>query len=157
MAESNDYAVRGQRVAMLSPQKIKHMASNTVHLLNIKKSTLKKMDVFIDGLWKDHGVNVNVVSDDEWIDVADAWCDPVSFTISIPEKLYIKIVKFRDLPSIHILFHELGHMLLGHKAVLHHATTKATKYEDSEWQADYFADVILETLGEVQHKQLSLF
>ncbi|EGX05101.1 hypothetical protein ECSTECMHI813_2089 [Escherichia coli STEC_MHI813] len=45
-------------------------------------------------------------------------------------------------------------MLLGHKAVLHFSAKEPTRIEDAEWQADTFADIVLETIG-VRTQQMS--
>lgn len=162
MTESNyEHGLRGHRVPMISPEKVERFAREIVVLLGISHKTIRNMDSFMDELWQKYSINIEIVSNDEWLDVANALCDPSRVTIAMPEKLYKQIVKKRrtkkDFKALHIFFHELGHLLLAHKPVLHQTDTPATKYEDSEWQADYFADVILETLGKYEYRQLSLF
>ena len=157
MIESDEYQLRGQRVEKLEPEAIEKVAQKIVAMFKIKPSVLKKMDVFIEYLWNEHSLNIEMVEDSKWLNVADALCDPSTFTIAMPQSLYFKITKEHDLPSIYILFHEIGHLTLGHKAVLHHATMQPTECEDSEWQADYFAGAVLDILGEYRYKQLTLF
>ena len=128
--------------------------------MKIDKSIIERMDFFIENLWNEYGINLEVVDDDNWLHgIADAWCDPSQLTITIPEKLYKKIVKRKHAPSMFILFHEMGHLLLGHKAVLHHdGSTELQYFENSEWQADYFAEAIMMNIVEKKKgKQLSLF
>lgn len=156
-----DNHLRGHRVAMCTPGEIECTVKSVINIFGINKSILRNMDLFIEDMWNKYGINIEIVSDNDWLDVANALCDPARVTIAMPEKLYEKIVKKRrgkdDWKALHIFFHELGHLLLGHKPVLHHSETLATKYEDSEWQADYFSDIILQALGQQQYRQLSLF
>ena len=63
----------------------------------------------------------------------------------------------KDTRALHIFFHELGHFMLAHQAALHHNDSQPCQYEDSEWQADYFADCMMEFLGVRNYKQLPLF
>lgn len=46
-----------------------------------------------------------------------------------------------------MLFHELGHLVLGHRPLLHKGNKPALEIEDAEWQADLFAEVVLKELG----------
>lgn len=162
-ASKNTYeeSLRGHRVPPMTSSKIEAIAKEVVQILKINKKTIKEMDSFIDNLWHKYRINIDVISDTEWLGVANALCDPSSITIAIPESLYKQLVKKRrsksDFKALHIFFHELGHLLLAHKPVLHQTNQPPTKIEDSEWQADYFSDVILESLGEQEYKQLSLF
>ncbi len=157
MIKEEKHHLRGHRVDVLKPEKIKDIAESVISILRIKRSTLKNMDAFIDKLVDEYSIGLDILDDREWLGIADALCDPARFTIAMPERLYLKITEDKDLPSIHILFHELGHLLLGHKPVLHHSDIEPIKHEDSEWQADVFADTILELLGEHMHQQLTLF
>jgi len=94
--------------------------------------------------------------------VVRASCDPRTLTITLPEKLYIRIAD-NDLDAAHTLFHELGHLFLLHAPTLHlEPETPPDENEDSEWQADRFADrVMLKMTGnpwsEGGGKQLRLF
>lgn len=155
--KNTNYVLRGQRVEKLDPGIIKCIALNTMTALKINRSTLRNMDIFCDNLWHKHSINIEVHSNEDWINIADAWCEPEKFTISIPHKLYERILYGKDIQALHIIFHELGHLLLGHKPVLHYSDKPPTQEEDSEWQADLFADTILEKLGKTEYKQLSLF
>lgn len=154
---SNSYQLRGQRVEEMTPEDIKISAREAISVLNIKRSTLRKMDEFIENLPSLlPKFNVDIIYNDEWLGFADALYDPQIFTIAIPESLYIKMVKQNDSQAIFIFFHELGHALLGHRPVLHHAGSNVSQYEDAEWQADCFAEEILSILGEYKYKQLQL-
>lgn len=157
----DDSHLRGHRVAMCTPVEIERTVKSIIGIFGINKSILRNMDLFIEDMWNKYSINIEIVSDNDWLDVANALCDPARVTIAMPEKLYKRVVKKRrnkdDWKALHIFFHELGHLLLGHKPVLHYSETSATKHEDSEWQADYFADIILQALGQQQYRQLSLF
>ncbi len=157
MEEENEYILRGQRVSPLSPQTVKRMACSAMSILNINRNTIKNMDIFIEDIWDKYSINVELIPDQEWLGFAEALCDPSRFTIAIPEKMYTDIVKYKDKNAIFIFFHELGHLLLGHKPALHYSLLPPSLYEDAEWQADYFAEVILNKIAGVKHKQLDLF
>lgn len=140
------YALRGHRVSMLTPDRIIEIAQKSIRALNITKHDTRNMAEFIERLWNTHKINVEIAENSDWLDVADAVCHPESFTIGMPEHFFKKLCK-GDKPSLGIFFHELGHLLLGHKPLLHHSSTLATEYEDAEWQADFFSDVIREMIN----------
>ncbi|ENX00930.1 hypothetical protein F900_01914 [Acinetobacter modestus] len=156
MAKNDEYVLRGQRVNPMKPSVIELTAKRAMTVMNINKHTLNFMDVFIEDLWNNYRINVEVHDDSEWFGFAEALCDPSTFTISIPNALYSRITKLRDREALYIFFHELGHLLLGHKPALHYSLLPPTKFEDAEWQADFFADVILNRLGWIADKQLKL-
>lgn len=157
MTKSDEYVLHGQRVIPMTPQEIQYTAQRAMSLLRIDKSTIHTMDEFIENLWDRYSINVEIIGNNSWLGFAEALCDPSSFTIALPESLYLKMIKDRDNKSIFIFFHELGHLLLGHKPVLHYSSLPPTQFEDAEWQADYFAEIILNKLGEFKYKQLELF
>lgn len=157
MAESDEYVLRGQRVAPVSPRHVRQMACNAMSVLQINKRTIKNMDTFIESLWDRYSINVEIIFDNDWLGYAEALCDPSRFTIAMPNSLYTKIVKDKDTEAIFIFFHELGHLLLGHKPTLHYSLLPPTQFEDAEWQADYFAEIILDKLGDSKCRQLDLF
>lgn len=148
--------LRGQRVMPMSLKQIQNVANNAMYVLRINKRTLHNMGRFIEELWNDYSINVEVIEDKQWLGFAEALCDPSSFTIAIPNRLYKRIVKDKEHQAIFIFFHELGHLLLRHKPMLHYSLLPPTKAEDAEWQADYFAEVILDKLVGAKYKQLEL-
>lgn len=156
MAKNDEYVLRGQRVNPMNPLVIEQTAKRAMAVMNINKRIINKMDVFIDDLWTNYRINVEVNEDEEWFGFAEALCDPSKFTISITNALYTRITKLKDREALFIFFHELGHLLLGHKPALHYSLFPPTKYEDAEWQADFFAETILEKLGWIADKQLKL-
>jgi len=156
MAEVDEYVLRGQRVRGMSPQQIQLTAYRVMKILNINKRTLKRMDLFIEELYDKHRINVEINDDETWLGYAEALCDPSTFTIVIPDKLYTRITKQKEKEGIFIFFHELGHLLLGHKPALHYSLLPPTQYEDAEWQADFFAELILEKLDEGRGLQFQI-
>ncbi|MCY1309247.1 hypothetical protein D9M70_593240 [compost metagenome] len=87
-----------------------------------------------------------MIEDHDWIDATRATVDPQQAMIYVPYKLYNEFCRGRA-DAVRIFLHELGHIVLGHKPMLHFAEERPTEFEDSEWQADYFADSILDLLG----------
>lgn len=103
-------------------------------------------------------VNIEILSEDEWqeltFNLSKGHFSPREFTIRIPENTYILACR-GDKDSLEIVLHELGHVFLMHQAYLHKADEPPTLFENPEWQADTFAEIILEEMG-YHTKQLSL-
>jgi hypothetical protein len=128
---------------------------------NLSKSAkrdLKHRDFggFIES-FSEYGITLNVVSDKEWLkathNLTSGHYDPDTLTISLPQTTYVNACNgCRE--ALSVLFHELGHMALAHKPVLHSAPKQMCVEEDSEWQADWFADGALDYFG-YESKQLS--
>ena len=131
--------MRGTRVETLNENIIATVAAITARSLGINKKTPSNMDSFMEML-QVHGIIVDVVDDTEWFHVTNAGC--INNTILIPDGLYARICKGEH-EAVFIFFHELGHLLLGHKPLLHHSDTEPTRHEDSEWQADEFSKCML--------------
>lgn len=143
--EEKHYSLRGQCVTPRSREDITIRAKRLCLALKIRPSTVRKIDRFIEKL-RDYGINVEVAQPHEWVEVANAVCDPATGIIMIPHELYSKICEKKDQKAIFILFHEIGHIILGHKALLHYQDTPCRQEEDSEWQADFFSECILRHL-----------
>uniref|UniRef100_UPI0018F0DF1A ImmA/IrrE family metallo-endopeptidase n=3 Tax=Vibrionaceae TaxID=641 RepID=UPI0018F0DF1A len=89
----------------------------------------------------------------EWFFVTKGHCDPSKATISVPQSIYDNAcIGERD--ALAVMLHEMGHLFLGHRPLLHYSSEPASKEEDAEWQADNFAEVILKSMG-YQTEQLS--
>lgn len=145
--EPDSYEMRGHRVPPLPAKMIQHVAQRTCEIIGIKKSTLKgKNTEHLVMKIERYGINVDVVDDDEWIPATRAMVDPTTGMICMPERLYDELSRGK-IEAIRIYLHELGHVVLGHRAMLHFSDARPTEQEDSEWQADYFADAILDLLG----------
>lgn len=156
MSETNNhinyYSMRGVRVESLSEEAIESFANEAAKLLAVNKRTYKKMDAFMEML-EEYGIVIDVVADSEWLVITNAMCH--NGTILMPNGLYARICDGEP-EAVFIFFHELGHLLLGHKAMLHYSETLPSKHEDSEWQADEFAKCILRKMGiEYVPEQLS--
>ncbi|EFM05072.1 ImmA/IrrE family metallo-endopeptidase [Neisseria meningitidis] len=153
MMQQTNYSMRGVRVGMLSEETIQFFANEAAKFLVVDKRTRKKMDAFMEML-EEYGIVIDVVADSEWLVITNAMCH--NGTILMPNSLYTRICNGED-EAIFIFFHELGHLLLGHKAMLHYSEVLPTKQEDSEWQADEFAKCILRNMGiKYVPEQLSL-
>lgn len=152
------YEMRGYRVDPIQEGPISSMAINfcTKFGLALKKRKKKRYDKYFEML-SEFGITLNVMSDEQWsketLGLTVGHSDPSNLTISIPNHVYVDACHGEKY-ALSILLHELGHILLGHKPVLHYSHKLPTKYEDAEWQADMFAEVALEAMG-YDSKQLS--
>lgn len=101
-----------------------------------------------------HRICIDPVDDSEWLFFTDGLCTPENFTIRIPESTYLRICA-GDQEAIGLLFHELGHLMLAHKTVLHNErSAPPCPEEDSEWQADAFSTFVLARMGLPEFGQL---
>lgn len=137
------YCMRGHRVPALSEDLIAELAQKVCRITGMKRSSFtgKRTEEFIMQL-EDYGIHVDIVDNEEWIDATRATVDPQTAMVYLPEKLYIDLCRGKA-EAIRIFLHELGHIVLGHRPLLHFSDTPATQDMDSEWQADHFADSII--------------
>lgn len=144
---SSAYQLRGHRVPSVAQQELFLTARHLCSALGIKRSsfTKKKIGFFIQEL-ESYGINIDPVEDHEWIDIAKAMIDPSTMMIRMPNSLYSDLHNAKP-EAIRIYLHELGHIFLAHKPHLHFSNTNIKESEDSEWQADTFADAIIDFLG----------
>lgn len=143
----SNYCMRGHRVPAMSQDSIKGVAKRVCDILQIRKSSFRRRQTeSLISRFEHYGINIDVIDDLDWIDATRATVDPQTGMIYVPQKLYSDLCRGRA-EAIRIFLHEIGHIVLGHKPLLHFAETIPTKIEDSEWQADYFADSILDLLG----------
>jgi Zn-dependent peptidase ImmA (M78 family) len=134
--------------------RIRAIANNVAKEFGFNRRNKKKLDEVFEPLSK-FGVTVNVVDDREWIFVTKGHYDPAKATISVPQSIYLHAC-VGEREALGVMLHELGHLSLGHKALLHNdGDFNACQEEDAEWQADSFRDAILEIMG-YEMKQLSL-
>lgn len=142
-----DYSMRGHRVPALMPEMIQDVAHRVCNILAIKKRSFRGYSTeMLITRFEQYGINVDVIDDEEWIDATRATVDPQKAMIYMPNKLYSDLCR-GNAEAVRIFLHELGHIVLGHKPLLHFSEDRPTKGEDSEWQADLFADSILDLLG----------
>ena len=155
------YQMRGTRVQSQTADEIAKKAISACLILGFSskykyRRRPKRFDIAFEKLFS-RGINLELIDDDEWFeatyDLTIGHCEPESLTIRIPNRIYVGACRGEE-NALMIMFHELGHLLLQHKATLHYSNQSPIEAEDSEWQADYFAEVILEQLG-YQTKQLS--
>lgn len=148
------YEMRGNRVRPMSEDEIVKKALNACLALGFSKRHKykrkpKKFDQALEQL-SDFQITLNPIDDDEWYqetrDLTIGHCDPQDLMINVPERIYRMACK-GERDALMVIFHELGHLLLQHKAVLHFSNTAAEQSEDAEWQADLFAEIMLEKLG----------
>ncbi len=146
------YRLRGNRVQPLDVESIDIIASNIARIFKITKRNRRKLDATFEKLFE-FGITLNVISDEEWLFVTRGHYDPDTMTISLPQSVYYHACGGqRD--ALEIVLHEMGHLFLGHKAILHHSSREPTCEEDAEWQADMFAEIILRNMG-YQMEQIS--
>ena len=137
------YNLRGQRVAAKGIEEIALVAKIICTALKITKPM--DMAQFMERLPYESGIYIEVEEDRKWIVPAEALCDPSKLRIIMPESLYRKICK-RSPKAMGILFHELGHIVLGHRPLLSYANTPPCEAEDAEWQADTFMEAVIQIL-----------
>lgn len=148
------YQLRGPRVRPLTVEEITKAAINACHILKFSsphsyRNKKMRYDIAFERL-TNFGIVINPIEDDDWFDqtfdLTEGHCDPQARLISIPNKIYLQACRGEQ-HGLMVMLHELGHLLLQHKALLHYSNVPARKEEDSEWQADFFADVMLKKLG----------
>lgn len=141
-----DYQLRGHRVPPFSPNQIKFITDRVCKIFKLNKQRFRpgRVEQLISSL-EEVGINVDPVADDEWIEFTRATMDPQTLMIYMPEKLYHQLCRGKA-EAIRIFLHELGHIFLCHRPSLHFSDEKPTIECDSEWQADLFADLIINRL-----------
>lgn len=148
--EPSAYVLRGNRVAPMSMIDITSRAVNYSAFFNLKHLKKKKnLDQAFEQL-SEYGITLNVVEDHIWTretyDLTSGHYDHVTLTISVPNRTF-ELACRGDREALFVLFHELGHLILGHRPLLHKANKPPSQVEDAEWQADLFAEVVLQELG----------
>lgn len=141
----NQYRLRGTRVDPMSKQKIANVASIIAEEFKFNKRGKRNCDRGFERL-SEFGITLSVIPDNEWLGLTKGHFDPSTFTVSVPNNIYLNACK-GEKNALEVMLHELGHLFLLHKPVLHFTDSPPTEAEDSEWQADFFADVILEKMG----------
>lgn len=144
--------LRGQRVAYASEQHIRSVAAAACVVFGFEPLVKRRKPNYeqaIENLYE-YKIVLSVEEDNDWdratLGSIAGHCNPTTFTISIPEQSY-KAACAGDKAALAVLFHEIGHLVLGHQASLHFSVRPKTKNEDSEWQADTFASCALSYLG----------
>ncbi|EAQ3182802.1 ImmA/IrrE family metallo-endopeptidase, partial [Salmonella enterica] len=149
--ENNNYFLRGNRVCPMNREEIARRAAGFCRIFNIKHSRRKNknFDKVMEKMIE-YGITIDPIDDKEWFsatrDYTIGHYDPSTLTISIPDRVYINASK-GERDALFIVLHEIGHLMLAHKALLHHSNTPPQQNEDAEWQADLFAEMILSQMG----------
>jgi hypothetical protein len=152
---SQAYQLKGNRVARASSMDIKLRARRFCSLLRVNKRTRYDISTFLESL-SDHQICIDPIADKEWLWLTDACCDPLTLTILVPQSTYIKAC-YGDKSALAVIMHEIGHITLAHRAVLHNErSAPPCKQEDAEWQADEFAAYVMHVMGLDAYEQLSL-
>jgi hypothetical protein len=141
------YRMRGQRVPEVSIGEIDYLAERVCEVFQFTKSSFsaRKIGQTLNLLEGRAGVDIDVIDNDDWLDCTKATVDPQIPMIYMPQKLHDDIARARP-EAIRVLLHELGHIFLVHKPLLHSSETTPGITEDSEWQADAFADAVIKHL-----------
>jgi len=143
-----DYRMRGQRVHPLAAEDINFVSQRVKKILQLTKRgfSVKNAERTVAS-FELYGICIDVVDDRQWFDATRATVDPASGMIYMPQKLYDQLCRGKA-EAIRIFLHEVGHIVLGHRPLLHFANAEKnpTHIEDSEWQADTFADALLDLL-----------
>lgn len=144
--EVPEHQFRGHRVPERTSQQINMITQKLSQIMKLKRSSFSRRNIgALINSFENIGVNVDVIYDSQWLDCTRATVDPNSGMIYMPQKLFFDLMRAKP-EAIRIFLHELGHIFLCHKPVLHFAEGKAKVTEDSEWQADYFADALIAQL-----------
>lgn len=148
MTEPQPYVMKGSRVSPMREEEIEQLAQSFCSVLKLNKR-FKRYDKFLESLVK-FGITLSVLDDEEWheatLGLTAGHYDHTSLTITVPNNLYELACK-GDRFALSVLFHELGHLVLCHRPVLHYSNTPPNMTEDAEWQADTFSEVVLGCLG----------
>jgi IrrE N-terminal-like domain len=151
----DNYELRGYVVAPRNILSIRESAKKAYEILELDKygadltTFLERLSIF--------GVTYDVMDDDNLsiFDFgAEAVCVPENATILLSEATYHKACQ-NDPRTKFTIFHELGHLVLGHNKLLHRKDLTDIKcYVDSEWQADQFSAEITMPLHVINDKNL---
>ena len=160
----SSYACRGTRVVRMTKRDIEAYAKRFCMALQLKDGATKGMPIILalEALRATHNIplDINPIEDEKWnlFGIADAVCDPDNMSVYMPNSLYEQAAN-NDPEALQILFHEIGHIFLVHKPLLHHSSgTKPVREEDAEWQADAFADAVMACImPKKSNMQLELF
>lgn len=140
------YQLRGNRVPPMHASQIEATALRLAKRFKLSKRRRKKCDRSFE-LLSDLGVTLSVLDNKDWIlGLTKGHFDPSTMTISVPEAIYENACKGEQ-EALFVMLHELGHLFLMHRPLLHSSSSPATIVEDAEWQADTFAEAILEHMG----------
>lgn len=153
---ANSYQLRGHIVSPLSTQVIRDIAFYTRGVLDLSDVAVN-METFLERL-HEFGITIDVVSDEDMPGFSfhsEACCVPETATIYLTDATYRKACN-NDSRTRFTIFHELGHLILGHTRQLHRAQipVEPKPFLDSEWQADRFSAEIIMPLEVIMRLKL---
>lgn len=156
----HQYVLRGNRVNPMNQSEISRRAIAFCTAFGLNGRSKRKKKRGFDRVFEtliEYGITLDSIEDGVWerltYDLTIGHFDPSTFTISVPNRVYVNACK-GERDALFIIMHELGHFVLGHRAVLHKSNKPPIQCEDAEWQADTFADIVLSRLG-YETKQLT--
>ncbi|MDD9209834.1 hypothetical protein [Aeromonas dhakensis] len=148
MSEPQHYQMRGSRVNPMPAELIELRAIGFCSAVKLNER-FRNFGKFFESLVL-YNITISVVDDEEWSEathgLTSGHFDPTDMTISVPQHIYELACK-GDYLALSVMFHELGHLLLGHKPMLHFSQKAPGQIEDAEWQADQFSEKVLQMLG----------
>ncbi|MCO8051934.1 MULTISPECIES: ImmA/IrrE family metallo-endopeptidase [Proteus] len=145
------YSLRGNRVNPMNEIDIARKAVGFCQVFKLinKRKKNRTFDKIFES-FTEYGITLDSIEDKEWekltYDLTIGHFDPTTWTISVPNRVYVNACK-GEKDALFIIMHELGHLFLGHRPVLHKSNKPPVECEDAEWQADTFAEFVLEQLG----------
>lgn len=145
--EELPYRMRGHRVPEFSSSQIGAVAQRVCDALRLSRRSFRPGEVEkLVVLLENYRIHVDPIEDEEWLDATRATVNPQTGMIYMPLKLYNELCRGRP-EAVRIFLHELGHIFLCHKPMLHFSDGPNKQEFDSEWQADFFADSVIEHLN----------
>lgn len=146
------YEMQGLRVRPMTEEQIANIALPVAKRLKFTKEYKQRyhFEQMLENITTIASINLEIFTEDEWkeltLNLSKGHFSPNELTIRIPESTYLLACK-GDKDSLEIVLHELGHVFLTHQMYLHKADKPPTRFEDPEWQADTFAEIILSEMG----------
>ncbi|OWP49195.1 ImmA/IrrE family metallo-endopeptidase [Pseudomonas nitroreducens] len=146
-SEELPYRMRGHRVPEFSSAQIGAVAQRVCGALRLRRRSFRPGTVEkLVAQLEHYRIYVDPIEDEEWLDATRATVNPQTGMIYMPLKLYNELCRGKP-EAIRIFLHELGHIFLCHKPMLHFSDGPGKQEYDSEWQADFFADSVIEYLN----------
>lgn len=145
-----EYQLRGNRVTPMQEEEIASIAMGFFYEFGLSNVPTNRLDIIFEKLGEYPTISLDILTDKRWEketkNLTNGHFDHSTGTIRVPQRIYMKACK-GEKEQLFIMLHELGHLFLGHKPVLHNSHIPPKRNEDAEWQADTFANIILEQLG----------
>ncbi|WP_439235160.1 ImmA/IrrE family metallo-endopeptidase [Lonepinella koalarum] len=142
------YQMNGYRVSPMTRNDIAQIATPIAKQFGLNSKNRKQLDKILEKV--SDIATIDILSDEEWqeltLNFTKGHYSPAELTIRIPERTYIEACQ-GDYDALEIILHEMGHLFLTHQTFLHKSDIPPTQFEDAEWQADTFAEIILEMMG----------